>query len=118
MQGFLMNLKSRRASINDGLGLHMRSGPPDSGKVERKVTVCIQNEETLKAGKIAFQSDRQMLSLMSQQLVALFIGILFVKLQHHLDCKRDDNLVKTQRTSVGSSEASPPDRWALSRQRG
>lgn len=26
----------------------------------------------------------------------------------HVDHKRDDNLVKTQRTSVGSSEASPP----------
>lgn len=33
------------------LSLHLKSGLPDSGKVEKEVTVCIQNEETLEAGK-------------------------------------------------------------------
>lgn len=36
------------------LSLHMKSGSPDSGKVEKKVTACIQNKETPEAGKMCF----------------------------------------------------------------
>lgn len=65
------------------LSLHLKSGPPDSGKVEKKVTVCIQNEETLEAGKNLLSSvtDRSYLLYCNSYLetVTCFIGILICK---------------------------------------